>query len=137
MPGGRPTSFTRPIALKIAELVTQGVPRRNACAMVGVDYSTCKRWMKAGAAGQEPYTEFHALLRKADAEWEAALLIQIDQGVATGGPIWRLQHDPRTRGTWGERSQFDGDDNSALDYSKLSDDDLETVERITRKATGK
>jgi hypothetical protein len=134
MPGGRPTSFTQPLAKKIAAMIAEGHTRDHAALSNSLDPKTLLNWYRRGKNGEEPFVEFFRLLRAADAQWESDLLVTLqkcERGM--GNIIWMLERDRRTRARWGPRSRFDDADRSAVhDLADVSDADLEAAERLLR-----
>ena len=91
MPGGRPTKFEPLLCQRFLALIENGHWFRFACADVGVDKETVRRWLKRGertGEADKDYREFRARFQEA----RVKALIKIDNtntegcGFATNNP---------------------------------------------------
>lgn len=65
---GRPSKISDDMQERICALLRGGAYRVDACAIVGVHFSTMARWMEKGKAGKaEKYVKFRAAVMKAEA----------------------------------------------------------------------
>lgn len=76
--GGRPTKCTPDVSDAFLRAVARGMDYKLACDAVDIDYSTFKRWMQLGEAGEQPYCAFRAAVLCARAERAAHLLDKIE-----------------------------------------------------------
>lgn len=80
MPGGRPTKFEPQLTQQFLRLIENGHWFRYACAAVGVDKETVRRWLKRGertGEADKEYREFRARFEEARVQ----ALIKIEANV--------------------------------------------------------
>ena len=76
-PSGRPSKFTAEVRARLLDALAKGNHIETACALAGVDYTTYRRWMQAGGAGDEKFREFYEAATRAMADAEASLLTTV------------------------------------------------------------
>lgn len=69
--------FTQALADKFVEIVRRGNFRETACAQVGVDPSTMRKWLRAAANGDRRFTKFVRALDEAEAEAEDVMVAAV------------------------------------------------------------
>jgi len=73
----RPTKLDDLVSKRIVTAIAKGLPRDTAAKLAGVAPSTLYLWLRKGAEGERPYSEFSCTLKKAEAEGEAELVAVI------------------------------------------------------------
>lgn len=74
-----PYKLNEQVQNKIVAGILLGLTLERAAAAAGIHRVTVYRWLKAGAAGEEPYAAFFQACREADAKCEADLLKTIKE----------------------------------------------------------
>ena len=62
-----PLKLNQEVQERICAMVSQGVPLETAARAGGVTYQTLNNWMRRGAEGEAPFTEFRAEVEAAKA----------------------------------------------------------------------
>lgn len=141
--GGRPSSMTPEIRAKLLEALRGGNYRGVACQWAGVDDSTLRRWMRKGL--DEPDSEWakfreEVIEAEQSAEVRAVALIMRGAESDPKHAQWWLERKFPER--WGrkDRLALTGRDGGAIqaqvstvDMTKLSDDELATLEAIATR----
>lgn len=141
---GRPTKFDETAAKLILGALSNGAWRRTAATIAGVDYTTLKRWLRKGLKepADTPLGDFARKVPKAEAGCEIKLTQQIFQNAMKDPDLALRFLAVRHRKRWNPRQSVEvsGDAKRPLrvksdfDVSKLSDADLDQLERIAEKA---
>lgn len=71
---GRPAAYNDIVAHKILKALEAGLPRNTAAKLAGISPTTLYNYLRRGRAGEEPYTQFVAKARVAEASAEAELV---------------------------------------------------------------
>ena len=85
-PLGRPTKWNLDVQKKIVDALMGGSFLQPAAVYGGIDYSTLKKWMARGEAGEKPYVAFRAVILDAIAKREVGYVATI---TAEGKRDWR------------------------------------------------
>ena len=142
--GGRPTKCTPELTERICIKIRAGNHVEAAVKAEGLSVSAFYRWQATGkAAKRGKFREFVEALEKAKATGEVRNVALIQKAAADGywqAAAWLLERMYRER--WGRRVavEHSGTVTAAPerpDLSALTDDELETYERLTAKATPK
>jgi hypothetical protein len=133
---------------RIVEAARLGAHREQAAAAGGVSRSTLQRWLREGEADDAPerLQKFVKAVHGAETEAELEALRAIERAAADGdwrAMVWRLER--RWPERWGRttRHELTGRDGEAIavreeggwDLRKLSDEEVELLEELRRKAT--
>lgn len=112
---GRPTKLTPAVQEALVDLLKKGVTRQAAAAAVGIGYATLTEWVARGERRDpdrrtgEDFAEFAAVLRGAEAEFEALTIARLQEYAAAGAnPDWRAQAwllERRFSEQWGNRGK--------------------------------
>jgi hypothetical protein len=70
---GRPTRFTAETRETLLTSLAAGATRKDACAIVGLGYSTFMSWMQQGAAGDGEYGDFALRVKQVEATFVVTL----------------------------------------------------------------
>ncbi len=62
---GRPSKVSPELAKRIAALLEQGIPERQAAEASGLDAASFFNYINAGKAGDPAYAEFYAIIEQA------------------------------------------------------------------------
>jgi len=139
----RPTKLTPELSLAFRQCLEDGNHRGPACRVVGFSESTLYRWLDRGEREQVGiYHEFRVAVEKAEAlaeiravetlqdaaleDWRAALAYLERRFPAR----WRPQQRMELTGAEGGPIRAA----HGLDLSRLSDEELETLERLRARA---
>lgn len=130
---GRPTSLTPERQEKILNALRAGNYRVAACKWADVDISTFVRWMKRGSQGEEPFAQFAAQVKQAEAHAEASLVATIRKAASDTwqAAAWLLERKYTTR--WGrrdlswERMQREQRNQAQAQLAEISLEDLEAM----------
>ena len=79
------SKLTSDAQVELLEAIELGASYRTASSAVGICYPTLARWLRRGAAGEEPYREFVVALRAA----EVSRLETWQRRVDARGPGWK------------------------------------------------
>jgi hypothetical protein len=143
---GRPSKFDQAIADTILRALAAGAWKKAACAFAGIDYCTFKRWMLRGRKHPSKYPELADFARRVEAAINGC---EIQAGrVAYKGAL----SDPklaiewlkvRHRRRWNPKQRVEVSGSAKhpvhlkhdfpVDLSRLSDDELHTLEGLTEK----
>lgn len=108
MPSGRPSKLTPERQAGLVQAISEGHYYETACAAVGVDYSTMRRWMQRGA--EEPsgeYREFFEALTRAEAEAESRAVRIWQAAMETDWRAAQMFLERRHPDRWGKQSRLD------------------------------
>ena len=159
---GRPSKLTPEIQEEILRVIKSGNYIETACAYVGINKSTFYEWLKRGARekdrvaknprakvrkSEKPYVDFHNAVEKALAQAEIRDVAIIGKAAEENwqAAAWRLERKFPER--WGRKDRFalehmgkDGGPietihTEQIDLSKLTDKELEQLEKIIAKST--
>lgn len=103
----RPTDLTPDLHTQLINVLSTGVPIRDACAFVGINESTYFKWMKRGEAGRkgdERYIEFFQSATRARVQARVGAVAKIRQSVLEGNTEdarWFLERSDPTN--WGRK----------------------------------
>ena len=158
--GGRPTKLTPKLQEEICKAIRAGNYIETAAAFAGISKSTLYEWLKRGAREKErlaknprakikkseaPFVEFSDAVEKALAASEVRDVMLIGKAAETQwqAAAWRLER--RFPERWGRREKLalehTGKDGGPIesvnihriDLSRLTDEELETLENIVDK----
>lgn len=105
---GRPTDCTPEVIERVVQALRLGHYADTAAAYGGISESTYYLWLKRGAAGEQPYSDFSEAVKEATAAAEMRALARIRQA-ADGGTwqaaAWYLER--RLPGKWGRREKVE------------------------------
>lgn len=129
----------------VAELVGKGNFIKTACAAVGISYPAHYRWMQKGRDGIAPlYVKYYQAITKAEADAEINAVNAWRKEIPHD---WRAAKDfltTRFNKDWGKQGtvtvQHQGSVHqdmlsSGLDFTKLTDEEVDQLEQLIRKAT--
>jgi hypothetical protein len=151
--GGRPHGLTRKAEQGILEAIRAGARMEDAAAAAGVSRRTLHRWTARGQGDDalEPFRQFAEAVEHARAEARVSAIRTIrrameegDWGVRLRAACFYLERtDPANWGrkTAHELSGPEGEpiavrgEGAGWDLRKLSDDELDMLEELRRKAT--
>lgn len=99
--------FTQALADKFVDIVRRGNFRETACAQVGVDPSTMRKWLRAAANGDKRYAAFVRSLDQAEAEAEDLMVTTIRLAAREDwkAAAWYLERRGPKR--WGFKAQVE------------------------------
>lgn len=80
---GRPSKFNDILAQAILKGIAKGLPRVTAAKAARIAPSTLFDWLRRGRDGEEPFSDFSARLKAAEAESEAELVERIREAGKT------------------------------------------------------
>jgi hypothetical protein len=91
---GRKPLLRRKLKEQLLSMARAGVPIKIAVEGAGISRAQFYVWLKKGADGEEPYAEFLADLRTAQATARAQMVLQIRKHGAKywQAPAWILEH---------------------------------------------
>ncbi len=146
---GRPSLYTEALAAKICRRLAEGESLRAICAdKVMPAISTVMGWLFNGK--HEDFSEQYTRARQAQAEFRADEIIEIADAAEHGGSeevqAARLRVDARKwiaakllPKKYGDKLQHTGEGGGPIrvrpDLSKLTDEELDVLERILGRAT--
>ena len=146
---GRPSLYTEALAAKICRRLAEGESLRAICAdKVMPAISTVMGWLFNGK--HEDFSEQYTRARQAQAEFRADEIIEIADAAEHGGSeevqAARLRVDARKwiaakllPKKYGDKLQHTGEGGGPIrvrpDLSKLTDEELNVLERILGRAT--
>ncbi len=146
---GRPSLYTEALAAKICRRLAEGESLRAICADKAMStISTVMGWLFNGK--HEDFSEQYTRARQAQAELRADEIIDIADGAEHGGSeavqAARLRVDARKwvaakllPKKYGDKLQHTGEGGGPIrvrpDLSKLTDEELNALERILGRAT--
>ena len=91
MAGGRPTKFTPELREKFISVLRDGAYIVEACAFVGIDYTTFRNWMTKGEKAKTgEFFQFFNAVREAEAIGEIEAIHAWRQHIHTD---WRAARD--------------------------------------------
>lgn len=136
---GRPTECTPDVIYRIAELFRRGLFELTIAGLVGISVSSLKNWRKWGEDGREPYLTYLTTVQKAEAEWEAESVSDIEK--ASQDKFDELDKLLR-KGEWQARAWLlerryqtrYGRYNTRVKVDQPIDDSLTDAERLTKLA---
>lgn len=106
----RPSDLTPELQSQLINILSTGVPIRDACAFVGIAESTYYKWMKRGEAGKKGdkvYIEFFQSAMRARVQARVGAVAKIRQSVMDGNTDdarWFLERsDPAN---WGRKDML-------------------------------
>lgn len=158
--GGRPTKLTPKLQEEICKAIRAGNYIETAAAFAGISKNTLYEWLRRGAREKErlaknprakikkseaPFVEFSDAVKKALAAAEVRDVMLIGKAAETQwqAAAWRLER--RFPERWGRREKLalehTGKDGGPIesvnihriDLSRLTDEELETLENIVNK----
>lgn len=99
--------FTQALSDKFVEIVRRGNFRETACAQVGVDPSTMRKWLRMAAAGDKRFARFVKALDAAEAEAEDVMVAAIRLAAREDwrAAAWYLERRGPKR--WGFKAQVE------------------------------
>lgn len=99
--------FTQALCDRFVEIVRRGNFRETACAEVGIDPATMRRWLREAAAGDKRKQKFVAKLDEAEAEAEDVMVIAIRKAALADwrAAAWYLERRGPKR--WGFKAQVE------------------------------
>jgi hypothetical protein len=119
-----------PIALtperfgRMLSAVEQGMSRKGASAMVGIQQTTFNKWQTLAQQGQQPYEELFGLVAFAEARIELYMLSSWVRAAATDWKAAQSYLERRFQQDWGQRPQV----TLTLPHlDTLSDEELEQI----------
>lgn len=75
MAGGRPTKLTSELQEKLCKVIADGNYYRASCAVVGLNYTTFRKWLVAGRKQKRgQFRQFFDAVRKAEADAETRVV---------------------------------------------------------------
>ena len=141
-PNGRPSKYRRLFCDQVEAKMGEGYSLTAFAGMIGVSHTTVRRWIDSRPAFAEAVARGRA---RRLAFWEAAALEVAAKGGGTGsvtmivfglknmGPEeWSDTSRREITGRGGETLRIE---HRAADLSRLTAEELETLERILRKST--
>lgn len=99
--------LTPAVATKLVELVTRGNYRQTACAVVGIEPITLRRWLERGEKGEEPYADLLRRFKACEAAAEAKMLATVVSAAECGdvkAATWYLARKHPER--WSEKKEL-------------------------------
>ena len=107
MAAQRDPKFTPALAAKFVEIVRRGNFRETACAEVGIDPSTMRKWLRAAANGDKRYANWVLELDRAEAEAEDIMVVAIRKAAIQDwrAAAWYLERRGPKR--WGFKAQVE------------------------------
>lgn len=129
---------------EIAKLIREGNYIETTCRAVGISSQTYRNWKKRGAAAESGiYRGFYEAIDQAEAKGESSYL-GIIKDAANSGKAWQAAAwylERRYPERWGRRQFTDitsgGKPLQKVEASQLTDDELETIEKLFTLPTGK
>jgi len=138
---GRPTKLTEELTKVLCDAIRAGNYRNVACAVAGISQATFSVWMRS----TEPeYLAFQASVDEAEAQCEARLVAIVARDAAKDARMalellgrkyperWAVAVRNRVAGFDGGPIVFSPV--SPLDYTQLTTEELQTLERLSLKA---
>lgn len=133
---GRKSKLTPDLMTEFVKLLSEGNYIDTVCHAVGISPPTYYNWRSRGqAVSSGIYREFYERTEQATAKAEGAYLGVIKDAAKSGtwqAAAWYLERRYPER--WGRRDYRDitsgGKPLQKLDLSKLSNDELETIEKL-------
>jgi len=146
MPRGRPTKLTPEVQKQICDAIEAGNYIETAAQYAGIEKSTLYSWLKEGARAKSgKKKEFSNAVKKALAKSEMRDVFIIGKAAEQNwqAAAWRLER--KFPDKWGRKEkqtlEHTGKDGGPIetkqhiDLSALSEEELERLESIVRKAT--
>lgn len=140
----RPTKLTPQVRERVEQAMRAGSYAIAACRAAGIAESTFYRWLERGEEEESGiYREFHDAIRKAEAEAEVRAAATVTKAM---GSDWRAAIallERRFPSRWRRHlsTELVGKDGgpirseqSRIDLTKLSEDDLKQLEEIYARA---
>ena len=162
---GRPSKYTPDLGSRIVAAVSLGASYETAAAAAGIDRFTLRVWLREGANAKPParksvdadgkpvlgtLSEFSAAIARAEPNAEIKWLSWTNEGAKADArhATWLLTHHPRTRDRYADPAQrliHEGGttntnvnvDAGSVDLSRMTDEELEQLDRLTAKAIGR
>jgi transposase len=91
---GRPSKLTPETQQKIVQAITLGATYELAAAYGGIHYDTFNEWMKLGAIGKKPYSDFSEAVKEAEGRAAVGWLAKIEMAANDGNwqaAAWKLE----------------------------------------------
>jgi hypothetical protein len=142
---GRATKLTPEVGERIAKAIRAGNYFEAAARASGISPSTFYRWLELGAQDSEGiYRQFREQIKRAEAESEVHAVALIRKAMPGD---WRAalallerRHPERwrrrqTTELTGDAARGDQSRGAALDLSRLSDEELKTLEELISRAS--
>ncbi len=162
---GRPTKYNAEVGARIVAAVNLGAAWETAAAAAGIDRVTLRAWLREGARAKPParksvdadgkpvlatLSEFSSAIARAEPNMEIKWLSWTNEGAKADArhATWLLTHHPRTRDRYADPAQrliHEGGttntnvnvDAGSVDLSRMTDEELEQLDRLTAKAIGR
>jgi hypothetical protein len=128
---------------EIAQLIREGNYIETTCRVVGISSQSYRTWKKRGAESRSGiYRRFYEAIDQSEAKAESTYLGIIKD--AANGKTWQAAAwylERRYPDRWGRRQFTDitsgGKPLQKIDATQLTDDELETIEKLFTLPTGK
>lgn len=150
---GRNSKLSDELITEICGYISLGNYIRTACQCCGISYPLFYRWMKHGREAKAPiYTKFYNEVKRAEAELEAKVVSNWQKQIPYDWHAAKEFLGRRFPKTWGAQDKStlamigpdgefiqleEGQETSQpnLDLSLLSDEEVEHLEKLVRKAS--
>ena len=135
----RPSKLTDEVQDRIVRAIRAGNYAEAACHSAGISSSTFYRWMTRGDAEAGAYRVFREAVLQAEAEAEVHAVAIIRRAMTDDWRAAMAYLERRYPSRWRrhQTTELTGElrsHHAEPDFSQLSDDDLATLEELTRRA---
>jgi transposase len=139
-PVGRPTKLTPRVQERIVRLIEAGSYAEPAARAAGISASTFYSWMERGELEDDGiFREFREAIKRAEAEAEVRAVNVVTGAMPRSWQAAMTFLERKHPDRWGRRSRAEPSERPApkprpYDFSKLTDDELETLDDLLGKA---
>jgi len=106
MPGRKPL-LTEEHIKKAQELAAQGLSDRAISTALGISSDTFYHWLRKGEAGQKPYADFAAAVKKGFQAFETTCVAGILEAAKKNWTAYAWLLERRFPETWGKRERIE------------------------------
>jgi transposase len=137
---GRPTKLTAQVQERIVGMIEAGSYAEPAARAAGISASTFYSWMERGELEEDGiFREFRDAIKRAEAETEVRAVKVVASAMPRSWQAAMTFLERKHPDRWGRRSRAEPSEQPATnqqpyDFSKLTDDELDTLDDLLRKA---
>jgi transposase len=139
-PVGRPTKLTPQVHERIVGLIEAGSYAEPAARAAGISASTFYSWMERGELEEDGiFREFREAIKRAEAVAEVSAVKVVTSAMPRSWQAAMTFLERKHPDRWGRRTRAEPSEQPATnqrpyDLSRLTDDELETLDDLLRKA---
>lgn len=134
----RKCKLTPAVQEQIVQALHVGATHEIACGYAGINPDTFYAWMRKGAEGRAPFSEFSEAVQKAEQQAVVGWLATIEQAARAGhwqAAAWKLERRyPKDYGRTVQEHHVSG--TVTLSIAQKTRDANDRIERLRRASTG-